>query len=172
MKRIPLALVLALAAAAAAHACAPSARETGGVRVEPAQLERVVDGDTVVVRVEGVRETVRLYAVDAPETRGDSAVPLGEEATAFVEREAGDTVWLEVGDARRQDRYGRLLAYVWLEPPADGGQAEVRRAMLNARLLEAGLAKVYPASQDRTHMDLFEDLEAEARASRRGLWSR
>ena len=35
----------------------------------PAQVERVIDGDTITVRLDGVRDTVRLTGVDTPETR-------------------------------------------------------------------------------------------------------
>jgi len=45
-------------------------------------------------------------------------------------------------DVQERDKYGRLLAYVWLEPPEDGSEAEVRARMFSALLLTEGYAQV------------------------------
>lgn len=160
-----------LAAVLVLVACAPVAPDVAGL--ERVRVSRVIEGDTVVVRLAGADETVRLYAVDTPETKGGRAEPFGEEASAFAERQlAGRDVWLEVGEERRRDRYDRLLAYVWLEPPATGTEGEIRTRLFNALLLEGGYAEVYRDSQDRTYMELFFRLEAEARDAGRGMWAR
>lgn len=111
----------------------------------------VNDGDTLTVRLHGRRELVRLLGVDAPETVhspklekaaaqagrtvGEEA-RLGEMARQFVLEllPRGSRVRLE-SDSRagERDKYGRLLAYVYLE---DG-------RLLNALLLQAGQASVY-----------------------------
>lgn len=64
----------------------------------------------------------------APEV-GEYAEPFGEEAAAYTAGAipVGTTVWLET-DAELRDRHGRLLAYVWLERPITGDEAEVRSA--------------------------------------------
>lgn len=89
-------------------------------------LVRVTDGDTIVVSLNGVQETVRLKAIDTPEVEhnGDfweSATCGGQEATEFLRdllaRAPNGTIFLEF-DGSQRDRYNRLLAYVWLE--ADG----------------------------------------------------
>lgn len=89
----------------------------------PTTLVRVVDGDTIVVTLDGVQETVRLKAIDAPEVEhnGDfweSATCGGQEATVFLRdllaRAPQGRVYLEF-DGERRDRYQRLLAYVWIE---------------------------------------------------------
>lgn len=60
----------------------------------------------------------------------------------------------------REDRYGRLMVFPLL---ADEQTAQ-------ARLIEAGLARVMGAPDNRTCIEEFLGLEAEARAARRGLW--
>ncbi len=92
-----------------------------GGRTVPALLAtvtEVVDGDTVVVAFPGGRsETVRLLGVDTPETV-DPDEPVecyGPEASAFTHaRLDGRQVRLEK-DREERDRYGRLLAYVYVD---------------------------------------------------------
>ncbi|TMA46618.1 MAG: hypothetical protein E6J76_16540 [Deltaproteobacteria bacterium] len=90
----------------------------------------VVDGDTIRVRLPGGPTPVRLIGIDAPEEhesdRLDRAArrshrskasiqALGRLATDFTRQHLlGRSVSLEL-DAERRDRYGRLLAYVWLD---------------------------------------------------------
>ena len=96
-----------------------------------ATVVRVIDGDTIRVRVEGKEYAVRLIGVDTPETvHPTKTVQLfGAEASAFTKASLeGKTVLLEAdptGDTR--DRYGRLLRCVHL----DGEN-------FNARLIREG----------------------------------
>lgn len=102
-------------------------------------VQRVVDGDTLVISVDDKTERVRLLNVDTPETKhpGKAVECLGPEATEFTKRWArpGMSVALSF-DEERRDPYGRLLA--WVED-ADG-------ASLSEALAEAGLGM--PAEYD------------------------
>ncbi|HEY7364976.1 MAG TPA: thermonuclease family protein [Methylomirabilota bacterium] len=124
-------------------------------------VERVVDGDTIQVRVDGRVETVRYIGVNTPELRHSlrGAEPGGREAwTVNRELVAGKHVRLEM-DARARDRYGRLLAYVWV----DG-------VMVNAELVRRGYAQVMTVPPNVRYQRLFLALQREARQSGRGLW--
>jgi micrococcal nuclease len=122
-----------------------------------------VDGDTIHVRVGARVEKVRYIGVNTPEvhhpTKGEE--PGGREA-ACVNRDlvAGRQARLEL-DAQTHDRYGRLLAYVWV----DG-------AMINAELVRLGYAQVMTIPPNVRHQALFLRLQREARAAERGLWGR
>ena len=134
-------------------------------------VSRVVDGDTLVVTVDGQARRVRLLGVDTPETvhPNKDVQFYGPEASAFTKRElAGRRVWLEY-DAAPLDHYQRHLAYIWLEPPSRGEEA-IRRGMFNARLLLEGYAKVLTIQPNSRYAGLFVRLEGEARAANRGLW--
>ena len=124
---------------------------------------RVVDGDTVVVLLNGREETVRLIGVDTPETVHPTlgVEPFGPEASAFTKRllPPGTQVRLEL-DIQERDRYGRLLAYVYLP---DG-------RMVNAELLRAGLAQLLTIPPNVKYVELFTRLQREAREAGRGLW--
>ena len=83
-----------------------------------AHVERVIDGDTIHVRVDGNRYTVRLIGVDTPETKHPTKPVqyFGQEASAFTKAALeGKRVMLQkdrIGDT--VDRYGRWLRYVLL----------------------------------------------------------
>jgi micrococcal nuclease len=70
------------------------------------------------------------------------------------------TVRLET-DVQSRDRYGRLLAYVW-----------VGDVMVNAELLRRGYAQVMTVPPNVRHQELFVKLQRDARESERGLWGR
>ena len=135
-----------------------------GVPGIPAHVSRVVDGDTIIVAVDGEVHVVRYLGIDAPETvRPDWPVePFGSEASAFNRQlVGGKTVRLE-RDISETDQFGRLLRYVWLE---DG-------RLVNAILVEAGYARAVTLPPDLKHADEIVRLQREARADERGLWSR
>jgi len=96
--------------------------------LEQATVENVIDGDTIDVLIGGERQRVRYYGIDAPE-EGDNCY---EEATERNRELLGTTVRLEP-DARNEDKYGRLLRYVFTN---DG-------TSVDAALVSEGLAKAW-----------------------------
>jgi len=122
---------------------------------------RVVDGDTIHVRIDAGVEKVRYIGVNTPEvhhpTKGEE--PGGREAAEVNRRLIeGKTVRLEL-DVRERDRYGRLLAYVW-----------VGDVMVNAELVRLGYAQVMTVPPNVRYQQLFLKLQREAREAGRGLW--
>ena len=122
------------------------------------RVERVVDGDTIIVSGVG---RVRLIGVDTPESV-DPRRPVeffGKEAGAFTKRLVdGKRVRLE-HDWERTDRYGRTLAYVYL---SDG-------TFVNAEIIRQGYGHAYTRFPFK-HLDRFRQFEREARQAGRGLW--
>ena len=137
--------------------------QTGPARLT-ATVVRVVDGDTVVVRIGSRQETVRLIGVDTPETVHPTigVEPGGPEASAFTRRmlPPGTRVTLEL-DVQERDRYGRLLAYLYLP---DG-------RMLNEELLRQGMAQLMTVPPNVRYVERFTQLQREAREAGRGLWA-
>lgn len=140
--------------------------------LHPVRVVEVTDGDTVVVRMPGSEdERLRLIGVDAPET-ADPPDPYGPEAAAYArERLEGRKVYLET-DVEERDRHGRLLGYVWLEPPdaVPAGTGEVREKMFNARMLLDGYAMKMTVAPNVRYADCFQEFQREAREQARGLW--
>jgi len=145
------------------------ARQGGGDGDPPAgdgaaSVVRVVDGDTVAVRLGRREETVRLIGIDTPETV-DPRSPVarfGEEASARTKAllPAGTGVRL-VADVEARDRYDRLLAYVYRD---DG-------TFVNLALVEDGYASVLTYPPNVAHQSEFTAAAARARDEGRGLWS-
>ena len=150
---------VALAVGGCADVPSPASTEPGSVtRV---RVEEVIDGDTLAVRIDGRRRTVRLIGIDTPETRrpGSPVECGGAAATAHLERiaPAGRTVALRTDPTQdAEDRYGRLLAYV---------------DDLAERQLEAGHAKVYVYERPFRRLRRFRAAERRARGARRGAWA-
>lgn len=130
-------------------------------------VTHVVDGDTLDIEIpDGKRATtrIRLWGVDTPEVAhsGDPDMYFGPEAKAFAERTLHDRdVHIVLSPTQTRDKFGRLLAYVYLER---GG------AMFNELLIEDGFA--YVDTRFRHAFDAnFKADEQEARRSRAGLWA-
>jgi micrococcal nuclease len=122
---------------------------------------RIVDGDTIHVRIGGRLERVRYIGVNTPEvhhpTKGEE--PGGREAAEVNRRlVTGQAVRLEL-DVQERDRYGRLLAYVW-----------VGNVMINAELVRLGYAQVMTIPPNVRYQAMFLKLQREAREAGRGLW--
>jgi micrococcal nuclease len=137
---------------------------TGGHAMARYQASVVytVDGDTIDVRFGNGRvDRVRILGADTPETK-DPRKPVqcfGPEASAYThERLAGKRVTLET-DAEVRDKYGRLLAYVYV----DG-------VRYDDELLRLGYARLLIIPPNGVHARAMLDAELEARTARRGLW--
>ena len=157
-RRLAIALLLTFVATLA------SAAQSG-------RVTWVSDGDTISVEGVGL---VRLLGIDCPEKeesdRDWNFLRLGScdwQCLRYVAKAARtrtmelclhQDVRLQTG-AEKFDRYGRLLAYVWL---ADG-------RMLNQLLLEEGRAVVYRRF-DFSEKETFLKLEEKARKNQRGMW--
>jgi micrococcal nuclease len=127
-----------------------------------ALVVRVIDGDTIKVRLDGQVYSVRYIGIDTPETvHPDKPIEwMGPEASEANRRLVeGQTVYLEK-DVSEVDQYGRLLRYVYL---ADG-------AFVNAELVRLGYAQVSTFPPDVRYQDLFLEKQREAREAERGLW--
>lgn len=135
-------------------------------------VSRVVDGDTLKL---SNRERVRLIGIDTPELHYSEKLlrdsrksgkdiktiqALGAKAAEFTKALCeGKKVRLEF-DVRKKDRYGRLLAYVYLE---DG-------TFVNQKIIEEGYAQVMTIPPNVKYADRFLQLQREAREKGKGLW--
>ncbi len=158
-KRINLLFLSFLCGVALFLSFSPLHSEPEGDKVK---VVRVVDGDTIVVRFQNGRyEKVRLIGINTPETV-DPRRPVqyfGKEASKYTKKHLlGKTVYLQY-DWQLRDKYGRLLAYVFLP---DG-------TFFNAKIIKDGYAFAFTRYPFK-YMELFRKLEREAREHGRGLW--
>jgi micrococcal nuclease len=137
----------------------------GSNLAEKAVVYEVIDGDTIKVEFSiGEIETVRLLLVDTPETVKPNTPeqPFGKEASEFMKHTLIKDTVIELERGKKdRDKYGRLLAYVWL----DGKN-------INEELLRKGLARVaYVYEPNTKYLDDFKKAEKQAKQQKIGIWS-
>ncbi|WP_276956366.1 thermonuclease family protein [Allomeiothermus silvanus] len=149
----------------------------------PVAVLRVVDGDTV--DLEGLGR-VRLIGIDTPESSAndrarlqarqsgrevEEVVRLGQEAKRFTESLLrGKRVWLEL-DVQERDRYGRVLAYLYLEDPrGDWSYGGKRYRQVNLEVVRAGWADPLTIPPNVRYAGLYLEASREARAKGLGMW--
>ncbi|MDD4802237.1 MAG: thermonuclease family protein [Syntrophomonas sp.] len=129
--------------------------------LKSAIVSRVIDGDTIVVVINNTTEKVRLIGVDTPETVHPTIGGefYGQQASDYTKSKlSNQSVGLEL-DVEERDRYGRMLAYVWL-----GDQ------MFNEVLLREGYAQLATFPPNVKYVERFTAVQKEARQQQRGFW--
>lgn len=133
--------------------------------LEKAELIRVVDGDTLIVKSEGslYEERVRLIGVNTPESVHPDETKNSESGKAASEYtkdilKGYTNVWLQQ-DVSETDTYGRKLCYVWIEEPSDTRNIEeVRNKMLNGILLRDKVAEPMAIEPDVSYKEMFDTI--------------
>jgi micrococcal nuclease len=136
-------------------------RPRGGPGVTASVVD-VVDGDTIEVALDGRVEDVRYIGIDTPESvaPGQPVECFGHRASERNARLVGGERVRLAFDAERRDRYGRLLAYVYLG-----------ERFVNGELVEGGYARTLEIEPNTSKAPLLDRLEAEAGRDGRGLWA-
>lgn len=139
--------------------------QSGSPPISSGTVSRVVDGDTIYVASGGQSQDVRLIGIDTPETV-DPDRPVGcygPQASAFVKHWlTGRSVKL-VYDRETHDKYGRFLAYVYVEG--------TRPVSVEQRLLRLGYARTLAIPPNTAHAAEYASIERAAALAGRGLWS-
>ena len=124
------------------------------------RLSRCIDGDTAAFIVDGKEEKVRFLAINAPEYTKEKEA-YGKEASAYVctRLNEADVISFEYEPTNFRDKYERLLAWVFV----DG-------ELLQAKLVEQGLAEVAYVYGDYLYTDELYDLETKAKQQQLNMW--
>lgn len=142
-----------------------------------ARVTKIVDGDTIEVFFQNSFQRVRLLSIDTPETKRiprarmmsirekkdlEFLVFMGKKAKNFVASivSPGNHVYLEF-DLQTHDKYGRLLAYIYLE---DG-------RMLNEIIAKEGYAYPLSIAPNYRYTDKILNAVQEAREKKIGLFA-
>ena len=126
---------------------------------------RVIDGDTVIIKIDNKTETVRLIGINTPETV-DPRRPVEcfgiEASNKAKEILGGEFVELEKDDlVGERDIYGRLLRYVFLENGTN----------FNEMMIREGYAYEYTYDLPYKYQNEFRQAEKEAKEMKKGLWA-
>lgn len=152
----------------------------------PAKLVRVTDGDTIVVRLDGQEEKLRLIGIDTPEKynseklRRDAAESrlsaeeikrLGQAASTYTEKLVrGKPLYLEF-DATERDRYGRILAYIYV--PDKGGNRVIDGqtfTQVNLAIVKGGWAEPLTIPPNVRYAETYLSASRRAKAQGLGMW--
>ncbi len=123
-----------------------------------AQVQNIIDGVTIDVMIGGELFTVRYSGIELPDYSRDLDI-WNDAFEANRELVAGKTVLL-IKDRSDMDSEGRLLRYVLADS-----------VFVNRRLVESGYAVAYSSPPDISCDGIFQELEALARDTGRGLWA-
>lgn len=130
----------------------------------PVTLVSTTDGDTIRVMYNGVNESVRYLLIDTPETNHPrlGKQPFGTEAkerNRALVNSGKLTLEFDVGEKR--DKYGRLLAYVYV----DGKSVQ-------ETLIRDGLARVaYVYPPNTRYLTPYEEAQRVAKSKKLGFWA-
>lgn len=143
----------------------PASQKAVG-QAESARIVRVVDGDTVIVSLDGKDTRVRMIGVNTPESvHPDESknTAAGYDASQFTKDylPEGTEVWLEY-DEDKTDQYGRTLAYVWLEKDFEKATfKDFKKYNYGAVLLQNTFCEAKYYAPNGKYRDWYEKLEKE-----------
>ncbi len=129
------------------------------------KVSKITDGDTFYVTTSSSEKyKIRLIGIDAPETRNVGVKVrkeyFGTEAKIFVTQLLKNKKVKLTFDVQKTDRYGRVLAYVYLESGI----------FLNQYLVEKGFAVVSTFPPNVKYVEKFTQAERNARKLKLGMW--
>ena len=137
-----------------------------------ATVERVVDGDTMKLKLDKTKEvvTLRLLLVDTPESvkKGVDPQPYSIEASNFAKNtlKAGDTVYIEYDEGDKTDKYDRHLGYLWYYSNDNSNWQ-----MFNETLISQGYARVGYIYSQKRHLDEYYKAQDYAKSNKLNIWS-
>lgn len=137
-----------------------------------ATIERVVDGDTMKLKLDKTKEvvTLRLLLVDTPESvkKGVDPQPYSIEASNFAKNtlKTGDTVYIEYDEGDKTDKYDRHLGYLWYYSKDNSNWQ-----MFNETLISEGYARVGYIYSQKRHLDEFYKAQDYAKSNKLNIWS-
>jgi len=130
----------------------------------PVTLVSTTDGDTIRVMYKGENEPVRYLLIDTPETNHPrlGKQPFGEEAKELNRQlVTSGNLTLEFDIGEKRDKYGRLLAYVYV----DGKSVQ-------ETLISNGMARVaYIYPPNTRYLTPYEEAQQVAKSKKLGIWA-
>lgn len=130
----------------------------------PVTLDRDVDGDTIKVFYNGKKTTVRMLLIDTPEDvkKNTCIQPYSLEAAQRTKKLVSSGKLTLEFDGNKTDKYGRLLAYVFV----DGKSVQ-------EDLLKNGYARVaYVYKNHYKYLEQFKTDETIAKSKKLRIWSK
>lgn len=135
----------------------------GAAERHKVQFDRAIDGDTLSIKQNGRKKTVRLLLVDTPESKKPNTPvqPYSLEAARFTESLAKTcSLSIEYDTKGRYDKYHRELVYLYC-----GDQ------MVNETLVRKGYARVGYVYSQKDHLYELQQAQNYAKQNKLKIWS-
>lgn len=126
------------------------------------EVVRVVDGDTVILNIDGQRTRVRLIGIDTPESVAEDKsrnVKEGKIASEYTKILLENKKVRVEFDEEKQDVYERKLGYLFLDDE-----------FINEKLLKEGMAKLYTKTTNQKYSERLKKAEQHAKDNKKGFW--
>lgn len=135
-----------------------------------AEVVRVVDGDTIIALVNGQEERIRMIGIDAPESvnsNEEENTVYGEMASQYTKEHLpqGMKIYLTF-DEEREDKYERMLAYVWLS-----NEVTNSNNLYQKQMVADGYALAYVYEPNIMYRESFYLAMQNAISKKAGLWA-
>ncbi len=127
-------------------------------------LDHCIDGDTASFLIDGKKQSVRFLAIDTPEVTMGKIEEYGKEDSEYTCNllKEGQDIYLEYDShSERYDKYGRLLAWVFVD-----------YNNLSELLLSKGYAKVQYIYGAYQYLDVLCRVQEESYDNRLGIWKK
>jgi len=156
--------------------------------VGPLSIVRISDGDTLVVRLNGRNEKLRLIGIDSPEKYDGEKLlrksrelgisqneikQMGRNSSKFLKKLLrGKRIYLEY-DVTKRDRYGRLLAYVYIkDDTGDWVFNDTNFRQVNLEIVKAGWAEPLTIPPNVSYAQKYVDANRNAKRAGLGNWAK
>lgn len=132
-------------------------------------VTKVIDGDTIWVKINNEEKKVRFIGINCPEYTS-KIEPYGKEATQYTtDNLLGKTIYLQK-DVSETDSYDRLLRYVWTEKIDEITPDNITNYLFNNKLVLEGLAQSRYYKPDISLQDYLMDSQKIAQNNKKGMW--
>ncbi len=139
------------------------------IELAKAYVTKVVDGDTIWVKIDNEDFKVRFIGIDCPEYTKEIET-YGKEATEFTaEKLLNTTVYLQK-DITDKDKYDRLLRYVWVENISELTDENISNYLFNYTLVHEGLAESIKYKPNISLQNILDKAQKYAQENKKGMW--
>ena len=131
---------------------------------EQVEFSKCVDGDTFKIVMDNEIKTVRMLAIDTPESVHPTkeVEKYGKESSKYTCDLLTNAKKIELeydNNSDKKDKYDRVLAWIWVDD-----------ILLQDELVKNGYAEVAYLYGDYKYIDTLKDHQSVAEASKIGIW--
>lgn len=135
------------------------------------EVERVVDGDTLILKMNGQSQRIRLVGINTPESmavNGRVVECFGQEAKSEAKKVLEEKkVFFEIQESNYYDKNGRMLGFVFLQ--SGNGKYDIN---FSEQMIENGFGYEYTYKGEwYKYQKEYKNAQKSAEENKNGLWA-